>query len=140
MFRKSLPSLRTVLAALAAALLAGAAVAEPGDGVTVGDVAAMEPRKAISYIYREASQRVLEVGKLHGDAVLRCLDDEFVEITEAGDGTHNMPRGLIGAVKLIHRHNNNGGEARPAADQIVSLVDLVAERVCGAPAPAGTRR
>jgi len=93
----------------------------------------MEPRKAISYVYREASRRVLEVGKAHGDAVLRCLDDEFVEITEVGDGTHNMPRGLTAAVQLIHRHNNNGGAARPAADQIVSLVDLVAQRVCGAP-------
>ncbi len=91
----------------------------------------MEPRERISYVYREASRRGLEVGIAHGDTVLECLQREFVEITRKGDGNHIFPRGLKAAIQLVHRHNQNGGASRLAVEQINQFVDLVAQRVCG---------
>ncbi len=99
--------------------------------LTIGDVAAMEPRKALQYIYKTASPHVLELGKLHGGDLLRCLDDEFVEIKPTGDGNHIFPRGLKAAIKLVHRHNNNGGSHLSALEQINEIVDLVAQHACG---------
>jgi hypothetical protein len=106
-------------------------LAEPEDGVSIGELAAMEPHEAIKYIHHEASMRVLTIGKAQGDRVLRCLDDAFVEFKANTDGSHTLPRGLQAAIQLIHRHNNNGGENLAAAAQIREIVDLVAQRACG---------
>lgn len=120
------------MAALLAVFIAGSQLhAAPSDGITIGDVAAMEPRQAISYVYREASRRGLEIGIAHGDAALECLQREFIEITPNGDGNHSFPRGLKAAIQLVHRHNHNGGAPRLAVEQINQFVDLVAQRVCG---------
>jgi hypothetical protein len=105
--------------------------AEPGDGVTIGDVAAMEPHKAIKYVHNEASLHGLKIGMAEGDAALNCLKQEFVSITMIADGSLVQPRGLKAAIQLVHRHNNNGGEKRLAAEQIDAFVDMVAERFCG---------
>lgn len=120
--------------------LPGTGKAQPGDGVTIGDVADMKPRKAIKYIHNEASRRVLEIGKMQGDTVLRCLSPEFVGIEKGTDGNHVFPRGLKAAIRLVHRANNNGNEAEPAAEAIGGMVDLVAERVCGVTSRTGSSR
>ena len=99
--------------------------------LTIGDVAAMEPRKALQYIYKTASPRVLELGKLNGDKMLRCLGKEFLGIKPTEGGNHIFPRGLKAAIKLIHRHNNNGGSHLSALEQINEIVDLVAQHACG---------
>lgn len=105
--------------------------AASGDGVTIGDVAAMEPRKAIAYIHNEASRRGLELGIKHGDTVLRCLQKEFVTIKPKGDGDHIFPRGLKAAIRYVHRANNNGYESEWAGQAISEIVDMAAERFCG---------
>ncbi len=101
------------------------------DGITIGVVAAMEPHKALSYALDVAATRGLELGKTHGDAVLNCLQTEFVEIKQDENGKPIVPRGMKAAIQLVHRHNNNGGAHRSAAKQIRHIVDLVAERACG---------
>ena len=113
--------------------------AEPGDGVTIGDVAAMEPHKAIKYVHNEASLHGLEIGMAEGDAVLNCLKQEFVSITTSADGSVVLPRGLKAAIRYIHIENNNGGAALRAAEEIAGLVDIVAARFCGVPSSSSSR-
>lgn len=121
-------------------MLAGTAHAAPGDGVTVGDVAAMEPNKKVGYIMTEAGRRVAEVGAVAGNAARDCLQHEFLGVKLNPDQTVFVPRGLTAAIRLIHTANDNGNAAEPAEQTIVGMVDLVAQRVCGVPAPAGVTR
>ncbi len=105
--------------------------ADIDDGVTIHEVANLEPQKAISYIYKEASRRALELSQLHGDAVSRCLRREVVRIETKADGNHVFPRGLKAAIQDIHVANINGHQTAPAAKRINGMIDLIAERVCG---------
>lgn len=118
---------------LNSAPVAGLSTAQAKDGLTIGEVAKMKPRKAIAFIHNEAFLRGLDIGVLHGDAALKCIEREFVEIVPKGDGNHIFPRGLKAAIKLVHRHNNNGGAQRNAREQIWSFVDLVAQKICRVP-------
>ena len=120
-----------LLAFLVIAAPSGGAQAGLGDGVTIGDVAKMEPRKAIKYIYREASRRALELSQKHGDAVSQCLRREVVRIETKADGNHVFPRGLKAAIRYIHLENNTGGDSDPAANRINEMIDLVASQLCG---------
>ncbi len=120
---------------LALPIAPGTANAGQGDGVTIGDVAAMEPHKAIKYVHHEASKRGLELGRKYGDTVLNCLKAEFVTLKPDGNGSHILPRGLTAAIRLVHRHNNNGGSSLSAVDQIREIVDLVGHHACGLPKP-----
>ena len=104
--------------------------AASGEGLTIGDVANMAPHERIKYIHNEASRRGLELGVRYGDAVLNCLEKEFVDIKPEGNGNHIVPRGLKAAIRDIHLANNNGYKNAPAAERISGMVDLVAARVC----------
>lgn len=113
--------------------LPGTLRAEPAGGLTIGDVAKMKPHERIKYVHHEASRRVLEIGMRHGDTVLRCLDDEIVEIVPKDGGGYIVPRGLKAAIHYIHIANNNGDASGPAAARIAGLVDKLATRLCGVP-------
>lgn len=126
--------------AVTATLAVGGAVAAPGDGVTIGDVAAMEPNQKAGYIMTEAGRRVAEIGAAEGNAARDCLKQEFLGVKLNPDQTVFVPRGLTAAIRLIHTANDNGNAAEPAAQTIVGMVDLVAQRVCGVPARTGLTR
>ena len=98
--------------------------------LTIADVAKLPANKQLGYILDVASRRGLELGIKHGDRVLNCLKAEFIGARKNDDGSMFIPRGMKAATQLIHRHNNNGGENRLAAKQIIHFVDLVAERAC----------
>jgi len=105
--------------------------ANPGDGVVIADVAAMEPHEALKYIHHEASMRGLQIGAAKGNDVLECLSHEFIEIKQNDDDEVVIPRGIKAIIQLVHRHNNNGGSELLASDQIREIVDLVAQQACG---------
>lgn len=98
--------------------------------LTIGEVAAMTTGQRVIFVHDAASRRALELGLKHGGKVLECLGTEFRNYKITGKNL-DLPRGMQAALRLIHRHNNNGGADRNASQQINHIVDLIAERACG---------
>lgn len=120
-------------ALLGASLNISAVLADTDNGLTIADVAAMEPRERIKYVHRVASDRGLEIAKRHGDTVSQCLRREIVRIERKPDGETVFPRGLQAVIRYVHIANNNGNSSENAVYGIGGIVDLVAERACGLP-------
>ncbi len=105
------------------------------DSLTIGQVAALEPAATLAYVVDATARRGLELGILHGGDVLQCLGNEFRDIKQKVDGSWTYPRGLNGAITLLHRHNNNGRSDLNAVTQLNHIVDLVGHYACGLEKP-----